>query len=193
LVLGPQMLNSHRGLTRRQILRAAGRYCDVIETSTQPDRPELIAVTYQEARKPMIAYVTAIANPDSAMYAYPSTRSFRTQAERAANYKQQVDTMFGFAASDGTHPMVGLDWWEYMDKLGEKANWGLVSLRDNAYDGKEAVIAEGQDRWGYPTGGEERAYGDFLTVVRQTNFDVFERLRQELQAGAGVTSPRGQH
>ena len=42
-----------------------------------------------------------------------------------------------------------------MDKPAERANWGLVTPRDNAYDGKEAVEVRGKDRWGYCTGGED--------------------------------------
>ena len=42
-------------------------------------------------------------------------------------------------------------------------NWGLTSDRDNAYDGKQAVSAPGTDRWGFPTGGEDRNYGNPLT------------------------------
>jgi len=51
-------------------------------------------------------------------------------------------------------------------------NWGLVSLRDNAYDGKEAIRAAGVDPWGYPTGGEERDYGNFLGAVIAANAGV---------------------
>jgi hypothetical protein len=55
----------------------------------------------------------------------------------------------------------------------------LVTFRDNAYDAKEAVVARGTDPWGYETGGEVRDYGDFLSAVRQANFDVLHRLCEE--------------
>jgi hypothetical protein len=32
-----------------------------------------------------------------------------------------------------------------------------------------AVVAPGTDPWGYPTGGEEKNYGNFLDDVRTAN------------------------
>ncbi len=54
----------------------------------------------------------------------------------------------------------------------EQTNWGLVSLADNAYDGREASTDAGKDAWGFKTGGEERNYGDFLTDVRNANLQL---------------------
>ncbi len=54
----------------------------------------------------------------------------------------------------------------------EQTNWGLVSLADNAYDGREASNEVGTDAWGFKTGGEERKYGDFLTVVHNANLQL---------------------
>ena len=65
---------------------------------------------------------------------------------------------------------------------GEGNNFGLVTNRDNAYDGKEAVIAAGQDPWGHPTGGEKGNYGDFLSRVTRTNASIGHTLRKELSA-----------
>lgn len=94
--------------------------------------------------------------------------------------------LFSFATRDGIFPIVGLDWWEYMDKPAEGANWGLVTPKDNAYDGKEAQQAPGRDRWGYFTGGEDRNYGDFLSAVANTNLMIDQQLRK-LSAEAGVS------
>ena len=183
LVFSQLAMNSHKGLTRRQILRAAGRYCDVIEMGFSPERPEPVGITYSETGRPITIYYSITANTDSALYEYPRKTgpiSVETQSERAARYKKTVEEAFSYLAGDGSHPIVGLDWWEYMDKLGERSNFGLVSPLDNAYDGKEAVRASGKDAWGYPTGGEDRDYGDFLTTVRQTNFSVRDSLRDEI-------------
>jgi hypothetical protein len=62
----------------------------------------------------------------------------------------------------------------------EKLNWGLITDRDNAYDGKEAVRRAGTDSAGFRTGGEERDYGDFLSTVRNTNFEIQTRLTRDL-------------
>jgi hypothetical protein len=76
--------------------------------------------------------------------------------------------------------VVGIKLWSYSDSWGEKANWGLVSLSDNAYDGREAVRARGVDPWGYPTGGEERDYGDFVSAVSRINAVTRDHLATEL-------------
>ena len=47
---------------------------------------------------------------------------------------------------------------------------------DNAYDGKESVVTRSVDAWGYPTGGEERNYGDSLTAVTRASKSVWEAL-----------------
>ena len=47
-----------------------------------------------------------------------------------------------------------------------------------AYDGKEARVGSGVDSWGYPTGGEERDYGDFISSVKEANLSVHEELQR---------------
>ena len=84
--------------------------------------------------------------------------------------------------SNGDLYIVGINWWELVDNQSEHTNWGLISRRDNAYDGTEAVRAIGRDPWGFPTGGEENDYGDFLTNVRQTNAEVAQEFRRQLGA-----------
>ena len=191
LVLCPAALNGHKGLTRRPILRAAGRHCDAIEVNQHQDKPELMAITYEEARKPLFSWMGIKANADSFMRQFPATTgSFDrpSQRERGALYERQVTTMLSFKTSDGTSPMVGLTWWEYMDKWGERANWGLVSPRHNAYDGKQAVRAPGKDAWGVATGGEDADYGDFLSAVTRTNRSVVDRLRAEFSRASGMSA-----
>ena len=179
LVFSPSTLNAQRGFTRRPILRAAGRYCDVIQIHQDLDYPAFIALTYQEARKPLISWVGIAARSDSALDTPQDAGEVKTQGDRGARYQKLVQTLFAFPAADGSYPMVGMDWWEYMDKVDEGTNWGLVTPRDNAYDGREAVIRPGTDRWGYPTGGEERNYGDFLSSATSANVEVIRKLHDE--------------
>jgi len=179
LVLGPAMLNGHRGLSRPQVLRAAGRHCDLIQVHQDPDNPALIGLTYQESKKPLISWVGIAARADSAMDTPTDSGEVKTQGERGARYQKLVETLFSSRAPDGSYPMVGLDWWEYMDKVSEGINWGLVTPQDNAYDGREAVVRRGADRWGYATGGESRNYGDFLSRVQKANIKAMRKLKSE--------------
>ena len=179
LVLSPTMLNAHRGLSRRQVLRAAGRHCDLIQVHQDPDTPALIGVTYQESRKPLLSWVGIAARSDSAVDTPTDQGEVETQGDRGARYQQVVETLFSYQAPDGSYPMVGLDWWEYMDKVDEGVNWGLVTPQENAYDGREAAVRRGTDRWGYSTGGEARNYGDFLSNVTSANQDVLRKLLEE--------------
>jgi hypothetical protein len=90
------------------------------------------------------------------------------------------DLVEATGSATGVHPFVGFQWWEFADNWREKANWGLVTLSDNAYDGHEARVATGKDSWGFPVGGEERDYGDFISSVKKANLGVLERLREIL-------------
>ena len=57
----------------------------------------------------------------------------------------------------------------------ERANWGLVKLRDDPYDGVSAFTSQTYDSWSYPTGClttfgcEQASYGDFLDYVTDAN------------------------
>jgi hypothetical protein len=174
--------NNHGGLIRRPILRAAGKYCDLIELTLAAQLPEVARITYEETRRPLVGFVLETANKDSCFSSHPrlTVFDFPTQEKRAEAYRQELDFLYAFQASDGTHPVVGIELWDYIDKWAEQANSGLVTARDNAYDGKEDVVAGGTDPWGYPSGGEERDYGDFITGVREANFAVLDRLKQDL-------------
>jgi hypothetical protein len=187
LVFGPAVLDSHGGLTRPQILKAAGRYCDVIQIDLNLNRFDLVDKTYSQTDKPMFAWIGIKANPDSAISGAASGDLMaKTQGERGVVYRQTVARLFSFATRDGSIPIVGLDWWEYMDKPAERANWGLVTPNDNAYDGKQAVEARGKDRWGYRTGGEAGNYGDFLSAVESTNLMIDQQLKEV--SGGGRTT-----
>jgi hypothetical protein len=94
--------------------------------------------------------------------------------------------------SRGVQMVVGTKSWAWTDDWGEKANWGLVSFLDNAYDGKEAIRARGKDQWGFPVGGEEKGYGDFLTTAREANARLTRQLRDDVarQIGSGTPTPQ---
>ena len=84
-------------------------------------------------------------------------------------YQTRLQLLYNSADSGGTHHFVGLKWWAMYDSPGQQTNWGLVTPRDDPYDGKSATPTAGVDAWGYPTGCvpgfgcEQAAYGDFST------------------------------
>ena len=126
----------------------------------------------------MMSWMGFAANPDSALHGQELglRAGLRSQAERGARYTRDVMTILESRVRDGSHAVLGILWWEYMDKWGEKTNWGLVTPRNNAYDGRQAVRASGTDEWGYATGGEEHDYGDFISHVRRVNAAVDGRM-----------------
>jgi hypothetical protein len=63
--------------------------------------------------------------------------------------------------------------------IGQETNWGLITPLDNPYDGKRATIAgngNGNDQWGYPTGGEAANYGDFIDDVTAENNSIYSLI-----------------
>ena len=188
LIFAPNSLNSWGARARDQVLRglADGGF-DAFFLSYDAAHPDLTGnnETYDITGKPAIIWYGVTSNRDSAMhtvqpiYAAPD---FPTQQERGAAYSRQVMDFYNAQGKNGDCYLMGIDFWELLDNRSEKTNWGLVSRKDNAYDGKEAVRAAGKDSWGYPTGGEEQDYGDFLSSVRSTNFGIQEQLARDLSS-----------
>jgi hypothetical protein len=175
LLFGPPAVNSE-GVTRKQILQAAGEYVDVLNAVIM-SQTALEKTAQYFGDKPIVAYELTAANPDSALFRYPNVavdpnRWFTTQAARGTGYSTLLSTHLNQITTNGIYPIAGIKIWEFHDNWPEKGGWGLVSLSDNAYDGKEAIIATGTDPWGYRTGGEERNYGDVLTQVVTANAGV---------------------
>ncbi|HWH60252.1 MAG TPA: hypothetical protein VN682_21670, partial [Terriglobales bacterium] len=95
------------------------------------------------------------------------------QQARGLDYYNNVTSLQSLATSAGSHPYIGSMWWQYTDNQGEKLNWGLVSLLDNAYDGHEDVQAAVQcsaPLEKYKCGGESRNYGNLIQSVKEANF-----------------------
>jgi hypothetical protein len=164
LIMGPATLNGWGGLTRLPVLRAAGEYLDVVQTNVNSGNIEQTMAALGDV--PVTTWQGLPANPDSALWKVPADWGVKTQAERGHAYRQMIAERFNTKTASGTHPVVGIKWWAWLDSFGEGRNFGLVSFLDNAYDGKEAVRAPGTDPWGYTTGGEEKDYGDFISSVR---------------------------
>ena len=183
LAFGPATLNGWNGLTRAPILRAAGGAVDVVQACAASD--EVLRLTVASTGDvPLVTWTGMAANADSDLYAYPQPSAgapmYGSQAQRGAAYAAAVAGEFTRAAGSH-HVVVGTKFWAFADSWPEKMNWGLVSLRDNAYDGREAVRRPGRDPWGFPTGGEGRDFGDSITAIADANRALYQRLAAELQ------------
>jgi hypothetical protein len=176
---------------RKEVLTEAAKYVDLFTLPEVPPYP-CSNCTDAQARinftaqyggdKPWLNVQAFVAQPDSYMAAimpppgYSGKPAFTTQRERGAAYQKMVSTFVDAADGNGTYHIVGFEWWTMYDMISLKGNWGLVTPNDNAYDGREAIIATGTDRWGYPTGGEKANFGDFLDSVQAANVGVYSRL-----------------
>jgi hypothetical protein len=179
LVCGPSSINIK---TRPSILIEEGKYVDVISGDSAPDSTSSnydVAAIYNITGKPFYdgKYITA--NKDSPLSAYQGNipNDYPTQEQRGTAYAESINNDLGCRGKDGKCPVIGSGWWSWTDSPGEKMNWGLVTILDNAYDGIEARKEAGTDKWGYSTGGESKDYGNLLTAMLQAHSWVFDSLK----------------
>ena len=98
----------------------------------------------------------------------------QTQEQRGQLYYDFVNNAAKLN-SNGDYFTVGLDFWSWSDNnwshssYHEIENYGLVTTKDNAYDGFEAKSKTGVDTYGFPVGGEPGDYGNFLSKVAEAN------------------------
>ena len=173
LYMGPTTLEG-----RAQVYRGAADYVDVIRFGmpdwTEPwyqDRLDFIA--RHGGDKPWMTWVGKRAVPDSYFASDPRgggclTGDVATQEERGEWYEAALQALLTSGAGN-TKRFVGMQFWQLFDNQAECANWGLLTRRDNPYDGVSARVQKGFDEWGYPTGGEVRDFGDFISYVKRAN------------------------
>ncbi|HVB33643.1 MAG TPA: hypothetical protein VNJ52_04610, partial [Patescibacteria group bacterium] len=177
--------------TYPQVLQAAGKYLDVVEVWVEPKDVNTLADAYNIAGKPVIVWTSLQAQPDSDTTTGWGTVSstcnisggtsdydYSTQDLRGQCYEQLVNSYWNTQATDGSYPVLGFEWWEFVDKVvsGENTNFGLVDVYDNAYDGVEDQTATSTDPWGYAVGGQSANYGNFLGYVQQENISIIQKL-----------------
>jgi hypothetical protein len=196
LFLGPTTIGGWSAPARAPIYRAAGEILDVVTVSTDTSQEQLDFISGAAGDVPLMIWEGIVANPDSSRWRYTDSdvagtdRYVNSQTARAQRYRLDLDHLFSARSLiTGSNHYVGMLWWWWLDMINEQKNWGLVSLMDNAYDGVEAGIAKGVDAWGYPTGGEEKNYGDFLGPAREMNYSILERLASEGAAQARASTP----
>jgi hypothetical protein len=195
LVFGPASLNGWGGLTRKEILKAAGESVDVVQCAIGSARALELTSRYV-GNKPLVTWEAVVANPDSALWRYPNPAekpqwppAARKQEDRGELYAQKIAFLFDAVSEAGVHPVAGFKFWSWGDHWGEKVNFGLVSFSENAYDGWEALRDRRRDAWGLPTGGEERDYGDFLSAVSAANARIKQTLVRPGEADASRKEP----
>jgi len=183
LIVGPVVVGGPD--TRPQVLLAAAQYLDILFVNPhhQTDKANPVADVYNLTGKPLLIGSKVFqALPDSPLAANPTTDPSansslsNTQAERGRAYAIYLRSLLALRGEDGVNPVLGFEWWALADNLAEKANYGLLTNRGNAYDGKECVVRSGTDAAGRPIGGEMKDYGDAISTIKNANQDVLRVL-----------------
>lgn len=188
---------------RREILQAAASYADILPFESIPASDPTGVVTDQQARidfvakyagnLPWVNYDFLLAQADSyfptSEFPLQDSVSFLTQPERGRYYETKTTTQLNTAISsgcncdfEGTYPILGQSWWQLYDDPVQKANFGLLTLRDDPYDGVASTPNPGVDQWGYVIGCqgafalpgpttpcEQGNYGDALASIIRAN------------------------
>ncbi len=182
LIFGPAALSAGGYEDRPQVLQAfSDAGIDVIQMSASITGDfSGHKATYDLIGKPIYLWYAVVANDDSGLHGYVSSgqgvKDYGTQAARGAQYAIDLKAFLAAQATNGDHYLLGIDWWEFTDgNFHEKTNWGLVSDRDNAYDGKEATSTSVKDSGGYTTVPEAGNYGNFIGPVTAANAGMSER------------------
>jgi hypothetical protein len=186
LFLGPDSLGSWGAPPPAQVLQAASHYLDVVILGGgAPVSQAALDFIYQNlGDKPLLIGTFQTANADSAFYgdhASIALYDFPSQSSRGLHYEELTRSFSSMAYSENSsRPFVGILWWQYLDNPGEKNNWGLVSLLDNAYDGHEAVrdsVSCSPPLQRFRCGGEARDYGDVIDPVKAANQQILDSLQ----------------
>jgi hypothetical protein len=192
IFMGPTTLGTWSVPSNRNVLKAAAKSLDVmaIGGGWPLSQAELDFIYKYFGDKPFYVGAYRTANSDSAFWRYQGgPNDFPTQPDRGNDYLSVAGAFpTGAYSANGSRPYVGVVWWQYLDNWGEKSDWGLVSLSDNAYDGHEAVKGSGgvghrtvpcsPPLEQYRCGGEERNYGDVITSVEQAHHQIVQGVQQ---------------
>jgi hypothetical protein len=175
MYLGPDAFGTWTSTPRKEVLQAASGTIDLAimggaagYTLTQ----SMLDFMAQWYGGPFLDGVFLHANADSPFSTNVLEFDYSTQAARGSAFQLTVQSYLSSTTSSGFNPRVGFGWWQYGDNSGEGTNWGLVTLKDNAYNGHEAVSGSvpcSAPLQGYSCGGEARSYGDVITSVTAAN------------------------
>lgn len=210
LVWSQVPVNTWGGLSRKPQLRAIGKWVDVVNLGYLPEyNPDKPLVLWQESTtfanppndpalapliladtlaaigtdKPFVLWSGVSANADTSLFDTAvgiEGDKARTQEERAVIFREARMRLVNQRSAAGVRFWAGTQFWAYLDSIGERRNWGLVSHYDNPYDSKANRVAPGVEvltgldgiAREYPTGGEWKDGGDFLTGVTAAHRDI---------------------
>ena len=174
--------------------RAMARYVDMIR-GLPPKGAE------GEFVKPGLLAVYLSADEDSSMHAYydgtvKQARTpwrdprgiIKTQSEKARKYQEMLREGWNYTPDGKTYPLVLVSYWSWAEDANEKRNWGVVSLKDNLYDGKEATKLGADGKPG-TWDDEDRDYGDCVTGMKAAHDEMLNLLRDFIQKGRAA-APR---
>jgi len=186
LISNPSPLSSNlvTDPSGQSMLQTFAKYYDVIMVSGNCGEAPLVTQIYNLIHKPLMTGMIITAQQDSPEAGVATAFcNAPAQADRGANYVTNLTQFFNVTGADGVLPVVGTSWWEWTDKNvgGEHGNFGLVTNKDNAYNGMEDQIAPCTDAWGYKCGGEAANYGDFLVPVEGINKAADQALQNYFQ------------
>jgi len=176
---GPLSANLVTDPNGRMLLQTFAKYYDVLTITGNCDEAGLAADVYNLVHRPLTVGIIITAQQDSPQAGFTTPFcNAATQTARGAAYVGNVRAFFNCKGADGVMPVIGMSWWEWTDKStgGERGNFGLVTSKDNAYDGVEDRITAPPDRLGYKRGGEGSDYGDFISQVRDLNLSLDESV-----------------
>jgi hypothetical protein len=120
---------------------------------------------------PQIVLDIRQANADSSFYiTNPNCANcYPNQAARGTSLLiSDYQRIHNYTGSDGYHFVAGTDWFTWVDKNNELANYGVVTLNDNIYGyppacptKKEDAASSITDCFGFTTTAEPIAFGNF--------------------------------
>ena len=162
---------------RCPVLAGVAAVADVLEVSTDTSTAQLNFISSCIGNKPFLIWESVTANADSDSYGHapnPQPSNVATQAARATQYSSDITNLWSYCNSTTANcQWVGEEWWSFLStNFWEHQNFGLVSWRDNAYDGHEDVtgsVACSAPLASYTCGGERKTYGNFLGPATDTN------------------------
>jgi len=189
LFLGPSSLGSWSAPARCPVLKAAGQVLDVGQLSFDGSQAQLDFIAKCFGDKPYQNWYSVSANFDSDVAPFlktqplqaPIYKDYPTQSARAKQFQIDMSDYWNMCSTTtNSCPWVGYDWWAYLSQsFYEHTNFGLVSWRDNAYDGNEDTAATAtcsSPLTGYSCGGEGSTYGNFLGPVTSINASLDANL-----------------
>lgn len=195
LFMGPSTIaGSFGGPGRAHVLRACAEVLDLFaHAATDQFRTAtyINAMTaYMETAMtsggalpvPLLQWTGIKANPDSSIYYLnPAPVDYLTQAARGVGYQTNFQRLLD-AHGANWYPHCGIEWWSMYDRSnGESSNWGLVTERDNNYDGGDYTAATTDALTGATTILEAtgKVYGDFHTALKAAHLAILDTLTFE--------------